>query len=66
MCTENVIKMKNSLNFSFDEICTKAMYSTIFWKKPWAIVHAFFKNLLIFKNGRNSKNLSRNQLKLST
>ena len=24
-------------------------FEAIFWKKPWAIVHAFFQNLLVFK-----------------
>ena len=41
-------------------------FGAIFWKKAWAVVHAFFKNWLNFSNGHNSKYLARNQLKLST
>ena len=35
-------------------------------EKPWAIVQGFFQKPANFLNGHNSKNLSRNQLKLST
>ena len=41
-------------------------FGAIFWTKTLAIVQGNFKKLAHFKNGRNSKNLSRSQLKLST